>query len=61
MVKTIVITLNEDVPDTELGQDAQITVGANNYTGKVKAILTHEASIPSTVTLEGQGLKVATA
>ena len=60
MVDTIIITVAEDVPKTEQGADATVTVGANTYTGKVTAVLTHDAkAIKGTITIEADGLAVA--
>ena len=60
-MKTIMVTLNEEIADTELGKDAAITIDTKNYTGKVAYIITHPETPASTeVTLEAQGLKVKT-
>ena len=61
-MKTIMVTLNEEILDTELGKDTAITIDTNNYTGKIIAIIAHsETATPTEVTLEAQGLKVKTA
>ena len=59
MVKTVVISLTKDIPETELGKDATVTIGENSYTGKVAAIILHMilTQASGTVTLEAAGLK----
>jgi len=59
MPKTLVITVAEDVPDTELGKPATVTIEGRNYTGAVTAVILHPlVSIPtSEVTLRGAGLE----
>ena len=62
MVKTVMITLTVDMPDTELSKAATVTIETRTYAGAVKAIVTHEEEAASgQVTLEGPGLKVKTA
>ena len=62
MVKTVMITLDGDIPETELGKAATVTIGTNSYAGVVRIIVIHEVeAAPSAVTLEAQGLKVKTA
>jgi len=58
MVKTILITLVEDVPDYTIGEDAIVSIGETSFGGKVVGIVVHEEDISTTVTLEGKGLKV---
>lgn len=65
MVKTVVVTLAGDIPDTALSADATVKVADVDYTGKVSAIIVHEdagSAVPptSTVTLKGTGLAVET-
>lgn len=63
MVKTVVVTLSVDFPDTALSADATVTIAGVTYAGKVTGIITHEASeaVPptTTVTLKGTNLSVA--
>lgn len=60
-MKTVMITLTEDIPETELGKSATIAIEGRSYTGKVVVIIAHEAApaVPAstTVTLEAPGLK----
>ena len=60
--KLMIIQINEEVLDTELGNDAEVTVGSNNYTGKIISIVNYLVPAPAstTVTLEGTNLKVST-
>ena len=61
MVKTIIITLDEDIPDYAIGEIAIISIGETSFSGKVVGIIVHEEDISTTVTLEGKGLKVTKA
>lgn len=60
MVKSVIITLTVDIPETELNQDGKLVIGAAEYTGKVVAIIVHEAlTAPVTkVTLQAPGLEI---
>ena len=62
MPKMVLIQINEEFLDTELGNDAEVTVGSNNYTGKIMSIVNYLVPAPAstTVTLEGTNLKVST-
>ncbi len=62
MPKSIVITLEADIPETELNKAASVVVGALTYKGIIAAIISHVATTPPTskLTLEGAGLKVST-
>jgi len=61
-VKSIIITLDTDIPDTELSKAAKVTIETREYIGTVRVIILHEAEAePSTVTLQGPGLTVKTA
>jgi hypothetical protein len=59
------ITLDVDMPDTEMSKAASIDIEGRKYTGVVKVIIIHEAEpeapAPTTVTLEAPGLTVKTA
>ena len=61
MVKSVIITLADDIPETELGTVATITIGANIYSGMVTAIVAHIIqTVPlTTVTIQAPGLVVA--
>jgi len=62
VVKTVMITVEGDIPETELGKTATITIETRNYSGIVRAIVIHEEEpAVAAVTLEAQGLKVKTA
>ena len=62
MAKTVMITVVGDIPETELGKTATITIETRNYSGIVRAIVIHEEEpTVASVTLEAQGLKVKTA
>ena len=60
MVKSVIVTLSVDIPETELNTQATITIGPNTYTGTVTAIVAH--TIPTiratTVTIQAPGLVV---
>ena len=62
MVKSILITINEDITDSEMGQDVTVMIGANTYTGTLASIVNYLIPVQATttVTLEGAGLKVNT-
>jgi hypothetical protein len=59
-VKSVVITLTIDIPETELNKDGKLVIGTAEYTGKVTAIIAHEVQIvPTTkVTLQAPGLEI---
>ena len=59
-VKTVMVTLEVDIPESEMGQYATVTIADRTYAGKVSAIITHEVATVETseVTLEAAGLKV---
>jgi hypothetical protein len=60
-VKSIMITLDVDIPETELGKSATVTIEGRSYTGTVRIIVIHEAEAePSAVTLQAPGLTVKT-
>jgi len=62
LAKTILITVEGDIPETELGKTATITIETRNYSGIVRAIVIHEEEPTVTsVTLEARSLKVKTA
>lgn len=50
-MKTVVITLSDAIPDTEMSKEATVTIGTASYAGKVMAIITHEA-LPATTTVK---------
>ena len=59
--KTVMITLDTDIPETELSKAAKVTIETREYTGTLRAIIVHEAEAePSTVTLQGPGLTIKT-
>jgi len=61
MVKSVIVTLSVDIPETELNTQATITIGANTYSGTVTAIVAHVIqTVPlTTVTIQAPGLVVA--
>ena len=61
-MKTVMVSLNVDIPDAEIGKQATVTIEDRTYAGSVCAIITHEPTTVETteVTLEGAGLKVKT-
>ena len=62
MTKAILVTLSVDIPETEQGKDATVTVGTTPYTGRIDAIIVYTPQTPPTatkITLEGLGLKTA--
>ena len=61
-MKAVVVTLDVDMPSTEMDKQATVTIEGRNYTGKVTAIIeyTLHAVTPTKVTLEAVGLKAAT-
>ena len=57
-MNSIVISLETEIPRTDLGKDVSIQVNGVSYTGKILLIMTHEEpSEESTVILRGPGLK----
>ena len=60
-MKSVVITLTIDIPETELNKDGKLVIGTVEYPGTVTAIIGHEVqTLPtSKVTLEASGLKVS--
>ena len=56
MIKTILITLDEDIPDYALGEVAIISIGETSFSGKVVGIVVHKE--PTSITIEGQGLQI---
>ena len=56
MVKTIIITLDEDIPDYAIGEIAIISIGETSFSGKLVGIIVHTE--PTSITIEGQGLRV---
>ena len=61
MVKSVIVTLTVDIPETELSKDAKIVIETVEYVGRITAIIVHEAQVPtSKLTIEAQGLKVST-
>lgn len=60
MTKSVVVTLEVDIPDTETNKAATITIDSVNYAGKIVAIIIHQPTQAGKVTLEGPGLKAIT-
>lgn len=61
-MKSILVVLDVDIPDTELSKPVTVDIEGRTYTGTCQAIVTHEVlGALSTVTLEAQSLKVKTA
>lgn len=60
MVKSVIVTLSVDIPETELNAQATVTIGANTYPGTVTAIVAHTIqTVPTTtVTIQAPGLVV---
>lgn len=59
MAKAVIVALSVDIPETEQGQDAVVTVGANTYKGKLSVIIVYTPIAlppPGKVTLVGPGL-----
>jgi len=56
----MLVTVEGDIPETEIGETATISIETRNYTGVVRAIIIHEEEV-ATVTLQAQGLKVVPA
>ena len=62
MVKSVIITLTGDIPETALNQAGKIVIGTDEYPGTVTAIVVHTPpALPAStqITIEGTGLKVA--
>ena len=61
--KAVIVTLSVDIPESEQGKDATVTVGANTYAGKLTTIIvyTPPAGVPAMtkVTLSAPGLQTA--
>ena len=47
-MKTIMITLAGDIPETEMSKQATVTIEGRTYTGSVRAIITHEVATVET-------------
>ena len=62
MVKSVLITLKVDIPDTEQSKDCTVTVGTASYAGNVTAVIVHTATatvpIATTVKITGPGLVI---
>jgi len=60
MVKSVIVTLTVDIPETELNTQATVTIGSNTYAGTVTAIVAHVIqTVPTTtVTIQAPGLVV---
>ena len=57
-MNSIVVTLETEIPRTDLGKDVIVQVDGVSYAGKILLIMTHEESPQdSTVILRGPGLK----
>ena len=59
-MKTVMVTLEVDIPETEIGKPVTVTIEDRTYAGSILAIITHEVATVETseVTLEAAGLKV---
>ncbi len=60
MVKSIVITLTTDIPETELNKAGKLVIGTAEYLGTVTAIIAHEVQTPAVnkLTIQAPGLEV---
>jgi len=61
MVKSVIVTLTGDIPETVLHLAGKVVIGTAEYPGTVTAIVVHLTSTlpaPTQVTIEGTGLKV---
>lgn len=60
MVKSVVITLVADIPETELNKDGKLVIGIAEYTGKVTAIIAHEVQTVAVnkLTIQAPGLEI---
>lgn len=61
-MKSVIITLTGDIPETTMNQAGKLVIGTVEYLGTVTAIVVHTVStLPAStkVTIEGTGLKVA--
>jgi hypothetical protein len=58
--KAVIVELSVDIPDTEQGKDATVTVGTNTYKGKLTVIIvyTPPPALPAVakVTISGPGI-----
>jgi hypothetical protein len=63
VAKAVIVELSVDIPETEQGKDAVVTVGSNTYKGKLTVIIvyTPPAALPAAakVTLQAPGLSAA--
>ena len=59
-MKSVVITLTADIPETELNKTGKLVIGTAEYPGTVTAIIAHEAQTVSVtkVTLQAAGLEI---
>ena len=62
MMKSVLVLLDGDMPDTELEKVASVTIGDRLYTGKVGAVIAYAVVVPkeTSVTISGPGLKTVT-
>ena len=61
-MKSVLITLIDNIPETELNKEGKLVVGTAEYPGTVIAIIAHEAqTTPVTkITLQAPGLEAVT-
>lgn len=60
MPKAVVIVLKGDIPSSEMGKAATVTIETRTYQGSVEVIAEYAVPATTTITLEGVGLKAAT-
>lgn len=60
MVKSVVITLTADIPETELSKSGKLVIGTAEYPGTVTAIIAHEVqALPvNKLTIQAPGLEI---
>jgi len=60
-VKSVVITLTADIPETELNKTGKLVIGTVEYPGTVTAIIAHEAQTVTVnkLTIQAPGLAIA--
>jgi predicted alpha/beta-hydrolase family hydrolase len=59
-VKSVVITLTVDIPETELSKSGKLVIGTVEYLGTVTAIIAYEVQTPvvNKLTIQAPGLQI---
>ncbi len=59
-MKSVVITLTVNIPETELSKNGKLVIGTVEYLGTVTAIIAHEVQTPTVnkLTIQASGLEI---